>query len=67
VLSELAFVIELVQDGGQPRGEHLLSHRAEYHLGEQEPADAGEAGVLVGEPVTARQTFFGRCGYSRVM
>ena len=43
-----AVVAKVVENGRQAHGEHLLTDRAQQ-LGEEEPAHAGEAGVLVGE------------------
>jgi hypothetical protein len=41
-------LLQVIQDGRQALGEHLLADRARQ-LGQEEAADAGEAGVVVGE------------------
>jgi AcrR family transcriptional regulator len=46
--AEHAVVVEVVKHGGQAHGEHLGPDIAK-DLGHDEPADAGEAGVLDGE------------------
>jgi AcrR family transcriptional regulator len=51
--AERAVVIEVVEHGGQAHGHHLPPDMAK-DLGDDEPADAGEAGVLEGEARAAR-------------
>ena len=49
-----AVVVDVVEHGRQAHAEHLLADGAQHELREEEPADAGEARVLVGEARTAR-------------